>query len=353
MNEPTPMPAAAARDQDTQVLHLQDETGLRLTLLDWGATWYSLQLPVPGESRPRELLLGGPNPAAHRHNTAYFGATVGRFANRIAHGHIAWRDRQWLLTRALGERHQLHGGPDGWSQRRWQVLAASEREARLALHSPDGDQGYPGAVQAECTVWLPGGGVVELELRATLAADAATPCPVSMTNHAYFNLDGNGRDARSHLLQVAAGRYTPVTPELIPTGELADVGTGGLDLRRAQRLGDVYPRGGHPGVLDHAFLLDAPGLDRPAATLVSADRRVQLQLATTLPALQVYSGEFLPRETGRDGQRVPIHAGVALEPQFLPDSPHHPEWPQPDCWLAPGATWLHRLRYSFSCPDKG
>lgn len=349
MNE---LNTAAAAGGDTRVLHLSDETGLRLTLLDWGATWYSLQLPVPGEARARELLLGGPTPGAHRHNSAYFGATVGRYANRIAHGHIAWQDRQWLLTRALGERHQLHGGPDGWSQRRWTLLAASEREARYALHSPDGDQGFPGAVDAECTVWLPGGGVIELALRATLDAASPTPTPVNMTNHAYFNLDGNARDVRSHLLQVAASRYTPVTPELIPTGALEDVARGGLDLRRPQRLGDVYPAGGLPGVLDHAWLLDAPGLARPAATLVSADRRVQLQLATTLPALQVYSGEFLPRETGRDGHAVPIHAGVALEPQFLPDSPHHPEWPQPSCWLAPGATWEHRLRYSFSVHDK-
>ena len=328
-----------------QVLTLHDDSGLCLTLLDQGATWWSLQLPVPGEAKPRELLLGGATPRAHLGNTAYFGATVGRVANRIGGARIVRDGQVWPLVPQAGSRHQLHGGPDGFDRRRWLVVASSARHACLQLRSPDGDQGYPGALTADLIVTLPGAGVVELELRATTTA----PTPVSLTNHAYFNLDGVAGDVRRHRLMLTAARVLPVDEELIPLGPLLQVAGTAFDFRRARTIGapatDAVVR---DGVYDHAFLLDAtPGL-HAAATLWSTDERVRLQLDTTLPALQLYTGAHLARESGRDGQALPAHAGVALEPQFLPDSPNHPEWPQPSCWLEPGRTWSHRIRYAFA-----
>ena len=325
---------------DIETCTLQDETGLRLTLLDWGATWWSLQLPVPGESRPRELLLGGATPQAHRDNTAYFGATIGRMANRIAGASIERDGRRWPLVPQPGSPHQLHGGPEGFDRRRWTVVASAPRQAVFRLHSPDGDQGYPGAVTAEAAVSLPGQGVIELELRATTTA----PTPVGLTNHAYFNLDGTATDARQHGLAIAAEQVLPVDEALIPLGPLRPVAGTPFDFRAERPVGREAE-----GVYDHAFLLaGGPGL-RPAATLAATDGRVRLQIETTLPALQLYTGAHLARQLGRDGLRLPPFAGIALEPQFLPDSPHHPEWPQASCWLEPGQTWSHRIRYTFTC----
>jgi aldose 1-epimerase len=319
---------------------LQDDTGLRLTLLDWGATWWSLQCPVPGEDQPRELLLGGATPQAHLHNTAYFGATIGRMANRIAGAQIERDGRRWALVPQPGSPHQLHGGPDGFDRRRWAMRASGRSQAEFRLLSPDGDQGYPGAVTAEATVSLPGQGVIDLALRATTTA----PTPVGLTNHAYFNLDGTRSDARQHGLAIAASQVLPVDEALIPLGPLQPVAGTPFDFRAERPIG-----GAAEGVYDHAFLLDGSAGLRPAATLTAADGRVQLCIETTLPALQLYTGAHLDGQSGRDGRRLPRFAGIALEPQFLPDSPHHPEWPQPSCWLLPGQVWSHHIRYRLRC----
>lgn len=325
---------------DIRIFTLQDDTGLCLKLLDWGATWWSLQLPVPGADAPRELLLGGATPKAHRANTAYFGATIGRVANRIAGACIERDGRRWPLVPQPGSPHQLHGGPDGFDRRRWSVLASTPRQVVFRLLSPDGDQGYPGAVTAEATVSLPGQGVIELGLQARTTA----PTPVGLTNHAYFNLDGRASDARQHGLAIPSAQVLPVDDALIPLGPLLPVAGTPFDFRTLRPIGQAAD-----GVYDHAFFLGGDAGLQPAATLVSADGRVRLQIDTTLPALQLYTGAHLSSQTGRDGQRLPPFAGIALEPQFLPDSPHHPEWPQPSCWLEPGQTWAHRIRYRLSC----
>jgi aldose 1-epimerase len=372
MPEPTALPA-------TLDLRAPDDT-LRLTVLDIGATWYRLQLRLPGLGAPREVLLRGADPAAHVRNTAYLGATVGRWANRIAHGRITDPQdpsRQWTLARATGHVHQLHGGPGGASQRRWRIVQADAHGATLALDSADGDQGFPGALQMTCTLRLEVGGRIVQTLSATLAADAPAASPVCLTHHGYFNLDGvpaegPPTDVRDHRLRVAAAQWLPVDDTLIPLGALAPVDGSGFDLSAARLLREAHAGGD----LDHAFLV-APAAGSPidtagphstaaapvttnatantvtaptVAELGSADGRLRLTLGSTQPALQVYTGRWLDQEHGADGRPLPAHAGIALEPQWLPDSPNHPEWPQPDCWLAPGATWTHTLVWDFACP---
>jgi aldose 1-epimerase len=329
-----------------RIITLSDDTGLTLRLLDVGATWWSLTLQLPGEALPRELLLGGRTPAEQIANSAFFGATIGRVANRIALGRLSRGGRSWSLAVAPGARHHLHGGPDGFDKRRWTVLGAQSREARLALHSPGGDNGYPGAVDAEVALRLPGGGVVEQSFSAT----CTEPTPLCMTNHAYFNLDGHEGDVRSHWLQLAASRYLPVDDELIPLGRLEDVAGSEFDFRARRRVGRPGAVGAAGGVVDHAFVLDSgcAAMVTDAATLVSADGRLQLGLATTMPALQLYTGQQLGRERNRSGGPMQAYAGLALEPEWLPDSVNHPEWPQPPCWLEPGQRWAHRIRYAFS-----
>jgi aldose 1-epimerase len=345
---------------DTRCLTLRDASGLSLDLMDRGATWYSCRVPVRGEDGPREVLLGGASPALHCANTAYLGATVGRYANRIAGSRIERDGQVWPLVPQAGSAHQLHGGPEGFDRRRWAVIEHGPDHARFALVSPDGDQGFPGELHAEVSVHLPGDGVIEQTFQATTSA----PTPVCLTNHAYFNLDGDAGDIRRHALRVPAGRYLPVDEALIPLGPLAPVAGTRFDFRTLRLIGaGDADAGAGAGAYDHAFLLDGlaeaareaddvrPIALQPAAELRSGDGRLCLAIDTSMAALQVYTGAFLGSQNGRDGRPMNAHAGIALEPQCLPDSPHHPEWPQPSCWLQPGQVWRQRIRYQFRTAD--
>lgn len=331
-------------DDRPRVVDLAGPDGLRLRMLDQGATWWSLQVPLPGHEAPREVLLGAATPTIHVTNTAYLGATVGRVANRIAGAHITRGNRSWPLQAQPGSRHQLHGGPDGYDRRRWTLSWARADAACWSLRSPAGDQGFPGTLTAEVEVRLPGGGVIEQHFCAT----CTQPTPVCLTNHAYFNLDGRPSDVRGHRLQIDASHYAPVDDELIPTGELMPVDGGALDFRALRGIGQQAD-----GRYDHGLLLnpEAQSMQRPAATLLAADGRLRLRLFTTMPALQLYTGQHLGGQPARDGGLLQPHAGVALEPEWLPDSAHHPEWPQPDLWLQPGGAWSHMLRLVFDSPD--
>jgi len=336
--------------QSPQLISLHSADGsVSLTVMDIGATWYSCRVALPDGSE-REVLLSGPTPEAHLHNTAYLGATVGRYANRIGGARIRHGEHHWALTPQPGSRHQLHGGPDGFDRRRWAVAERSAHHVVFTLDSPDGDQGFPGQLQVTLTLRLPGQGVIEMHTHAVVDA----PCPVGLTNHAYFNLNASHTDARTQTLQIAAQQMLPVDAELIPLGQLAAVAGTGFDFGTprvvaSQWLQDAQQR--QSGGYDHAWLLDADradaALERPAVTLSADDGRLAMDLATTLPSIQFYGGQGLAAQTGRDGLPMAPCAGLALEPQFLPDSPHHPEWPQPSCWLLPGQVYNHRLRYRF------
>lgn len=336
-----------------QFIHLARPGGLEVTFMDWGATWLSCRVPVPGEAAPREVLLGHATPQDHATQSGYLGATVGRYANRIGHARIE-RDG---VTHALaphppGSRHQLHGGPDGFSHRRWQVLSASDTAVCFALDSPDGDQGFPGDLHVEVTYTLSDAMTLVMDIRATVSA----PCPVAITQHAYFNLDARHDTVRAHTLQLAASRYLPVDAELLPLGGLASVESTGFDFRVAKPIGQDLGRDAQQQATrgyDHGWLLDDSARDArsPAAVLTSSDRRLSMALSTTLPAVQVYTGNYLGSSPARDGSPTQPHAGVAMEPGYLADSPAHGEWGQtPSVWLAPGDTLRQAMTWAWeSC----
>lgn len=338
---PDPRCADAGPDQ---AWTLTGPDGLQIRLLAHGAAWVGCRVPLPDGSR-REVLLGFDDLASQRANRAYVGAVVGRYANRIA-GRMLRRDGlAWPLACAAGANHQLHGGPGGFHQRDWSLLERSDSHLLLGLHSADGDQGYPGALDVQVGYALLPGLAVEVSFSATLGGDQ--PCPVGLTQHAYFQLDGAGGaygarvgDVRRQRLRVAASQVLPVDGAGLPSAAPQPVEGTPFDLRRLRNLGQA---------LDHAYLLEAAAArgEQPAAELWSEDGRLGLALSATLPALQVYTGNFLGPDTAACTPAWPDHGGIALEPQYLPDSPHHPEWPQPDCWLAPGASWRQRFVYRF------
>jgi len=178
------------------------------------------------------------------------------------------------------------------------------------------------------------------------------PCPVAITNHAYFNLNGGTGDALGQRLRIAAHRFAPVDEELIPLGDLQHTAGSDFDFSEPQRLSARWRQSQQQGIaggFDHAFLLEAActGARAPAAELESADGRLRLEISTDSPALQLYTGQHLAGIQSAAGEILPACAGIALEPGFLPDSPNRPHWPQPSCWLEPGSVYRHQIRYRF------
>ncbi len=341
-----PCPASSYADEP-RLIRLENGNGMQITLMDWGATWLSCLVPLASGER-REVLLGCAKPEDYRHQQAYLGAMIGRYANRIARGHLPYPggDRQ-LATNQAG--NTLHGGPGGFDKQRWQVLEQTAQQVRFGLISAAGDQGFPGELTVEVTYCLGEDNSVTIQMRA----HTDTLTPVNLTNHAYFNLDGTKSDVRQHTLRLRADFMVPTDGNGIPLGPLALVDGTSFNFNQPKRLAADFladeQQQGAKGY-DHSYLLDrTPGSDNQAAAeLISADGQLSLQLYTSLPGLQLYTGNYLAGNPSRDGGEYADYAGVALEPQFLPDSPHHPEWPQPGCWLEPGQQFEHHIRYQFS-----
>ncbi len=323
---------------------LENAAGLRISVLNYGAIWDGCSVPMADGTR-REVLLGCPDADGYRRQQSGLGATIGRYANRIANARFQLDDHDYTLTANEGRNH-LHGG-DGFDHRDWALVSHSPRELVLSLVSEEGDQGYPGRMEATATYALGD----DLSLSLTYEATVSAPCPVNLTSHAYFNLNGDGLSCLDHSLRIAGDTFLPTNETQIPTGERKPVMGTGFDFRTPHTIGErlrLDPEQQGPRGYDHAYWLDgacASG-QLPAAELRSGDGRLQMALFTQLPTLQLYSGNWLEGTLSRDGGRYASHAGVALEPQFAPDSPNHPEWP--DSVIRPGQRYRQQLRYVFS-----
>jgi aldose 1-epimerase len=321
------------------VYTLDDGQGTSLQVGEVGAAWLSCRVPLAG-GEPREVLLAPPSAEAVAQEPGYMGVVVGRYANRIGGARFVLDGRSVSLAPNEGA-NQLHGGPDGFDKRRWTLLQQGERELTLGLDSPDGDQGYPGRLQARVRYLLEAPGVVTLHFEAEVDA----PCPVNLTSHAYFNLDGVdgevGLSIARHRFALRAAHVLPVDEALIPKGEWARTAGTAFELDGRSPLGDRR--------FDHCFILD--GGDTPQAEVWSGDGRLCMRLHTSYPALQLYTGQYLGGTRGRSGRPYPPGAGFALEPQFLPDAPNHPEWPgAARCILRPGQRLQASARFEFHSP---
>lgn len=314
---------------------LLEGAGLRAEIIPFGATLVSL---VPARSQ-RSLVLGHPDHAEYvRHPNLYMGAVIGRHANRIAFGRTSLDGRTLELERNAPPHHSA-GGSTGFSSRTWHVGAQTATRVALHHHSPDGEGGYPGAVDVIATYEV----AFPSTLRLTFEATTSAPTILSMCHHPYFNLDGRD-DIRDHRLQVHADRYLPRNDTVLPTGDVAPVAGTGFDFREARRVGSA------PGWdrLNNTFCLhdDTAGPLRRAATLIGADG-TRCDLATTLPGLHVYSGYRLAGEThGTNGQPLTAHAGLCLEAQAWPDAPNNPQFPS--VTLRPGKRYRQVTEYRIA-----
>jgi aldose 1-epimerase len=301
------------RYRDRQVVEAVLETGeVRVAILSWGCTVRDWR--VAG----RPVCLGFDRFEEYPDHSPYFGAVAGRVANRIAGGRFRLGGQDYRLACNDGPNH-LHGGPDGIGRRVWDAEADSARNAvRFRYFSPDGEEGYPGAVRFAVTYRLDGHA-----LHCTLEGVPDRPTPINLAQHNYYNLAGAG-DIRGHSLRIDADHYLPVDAGLIPTGEIAPVAGTRFDFRTPRIYAEADPdRQGH----DHNYVL-RPGRDpaAPAAELAAAGLR--LRLRTDRPGLQLYTAARLgPAVPGLDGRRYGAFGGLCLEAQGFPDAINRPDWP--------------------------
>ncbi|MEX3018825.1 galactose-1-epimerase [Kluyvera sp. STS39-E] len=336
----------AADGQPYQLITLRNANHVVVTLMDWGATLLSARIPLQDGS-VREALLGCASPEQYSKQAAFLGASIGRYANRIAHSRFTVDGTTFNVAPSQGE-HQLHGGPEGFDKRRWAIASQTPNEVVFTLTSKDGDQGFPGTLLATATYRLTDDNRISIEYRATV--DKA--CPVNLTNHVYFNLDGAQTDVRNHTLQLMADTYLPVDSSGIPHEGLKDVASTSFDFRQPKTIAQDFLSDSDQQKVkgyDHAFLLQAQGdASKVVANVWSQDKKLQMAVYTSAPAIQFYSGNFLDGTLSRTAEPYTAWQGLALESEFLPDSPNHPEWPQPDCVLRPGEEYVSLTEYQFT-----
>ncbi|PJC86085.1 galactose-1-epimerase [Vibrio sp. HA2012] len=341
------MTAEAAFDGSPATLvTLRNVSGMSVTFMDIGATWLSCILPLKEENR--EVMLGVSTMSDFRGLSSYIGTTVGRYANRIGSGQFSISGQSYQLsTNQSG--NTLHGGMSGFDKRRWDIEEQGEDFVRFGLLSADGDQGFPGQVKASVTYQLTADNRVVIRYHAT----TDKPTPVNLTNHAYFNLIApeSGICCKGHTLRIDADQYLPITEAGIPLGELESVSGTGFDFRQAKTIGQDLLKDVQQQKVkgyDHAYLLNPECRQGAcAAEVCSPDNAITLKVFTDKPALQLYTGNWLAGEPNRSGGEYIDYAGFALETQFLPDSPNHPEWDQVSCILQPDDEYSFETTYLF------
>ena len=302
--------------------------GMTARVLTLGAIVQDLRL----EGVDHPLVLGFDTLGPYLAQGRYFGALVGRFANRIGGAGFVLDGREYRTDPNFLDRHTLHGGAAGTHARLWHIAARRPDAVLLVLDLPDGDMGFPGHLRIEAQISLS-----HRALRLSLRAETDAPTPCSLSHHGFFNLDGGG-DIRQHRLEIAADHYLPVDAELIPTGQIAPVTGTGFDFRRARPI--------DPGGYDHNFCLsDGPRPLRDIARLTGRSG-IAMTVATTACGLQFYDGAKMSDLNGLDGRRYGPFAGLALETQGWPDAPNRPHFP--DAVLRPGQLWTAQTHYRFS-----
>jgi aldose 1-epimerase len=301
---------------------------LSLSLSDLGASWTSLK--VPSRTKEKDDILLGFSSFDGYVNNKYFGVTVGRFANRIGGARFSLEGKEYPLYKNNGE-NTLHGGKIGFSKYVWKAEAYEERDGvfvRFELKSPDGDEGYPGNLRAAVSYGLTKSNEVVADYEAKLDA----PCPVNLTNHAYFNLCGEGRgvDVLSTELKLYSSSYLEVDDSLIPTGKILAAEGTPFDFRNLKPIGkDIEPvKKTAAGGYDHCFIVNGePGKLRPFAEAYEPYTGRSMKGFTTQPAVQFYSGNTIRSVQGKIGSVYEKFSGFCLETQHYPDSPNKPDFP--------------------------
>jgi aldose 1-epimerase len=333
-----------------EAVTLSNGAGMSAKIMTLGATLQSLVVPDKAGHKD-DVVLGYDTAQEYLTRPNYFGASVGRYANRIAKGKFSIDSRAYTLETNDGP-NSLHGGDKGFDKRMWKIDSASsgpDAKVVLSYVSADGEAGFPGELKVTATYSLNEQNELKLEYRAT----TSKPTVLNLTNHSYFNLSGNdARDVMDDLVTLHAERMTPVDATLIPTGERKAVANTPFDFRTAHvvgtRIRDArdqqirYGRG-----YDHNFIVNgAAGTLRPAAVVEEPVSGRVMELSVTAPGVQFYTGNFMDGTFFGKGQRAYRQGdAICLEPGVFPDSPNHPDFPTSR--LNPGQTYVNTIVYKF------
>lgn len=316
---------------------LTSETGCQVEVLDYGATIRSILVPDPS-GQLVDVALGYDTLEEYIEQNGCLGATVGRFANRIAKGQFTLNGQDYSLACNNGPNH-LHGGAVGFHRRMWQGEATGQG-LRFSLRSPDGEEGYPGTMLVQVDfLWVEGSG---LELRYQASTDRDTI--LNLTNHTYFNLSGQG-DVLDHRLQINAETFLEGDENCLPTGRILPVADTAMDFRWERAVGEAVDSS-EPCVklykgYDSNFILSG----QPAASLWSPDSGISMTVETDQPGMQLYSANSLSPRSGKNGAAYGLRSGLCLETQHYPDCIHHPDWPT--CILRAGEVFRSYTRFTF------
>ncbi len=329
---------------------LKNAAGMEVCITNFGGRIVSLMVP-DRNGELRDVVLGFDNIADYQNVPSDFGASIGRYANRIDHGRLVIDgDTVQLPQNNFG--HCLHGGPAGWQYKVYEARQLDGKTLELYMDSPDGDENFPGHVKAKVTYNLTDDNAIVIAYEATTDA----PTVVNMTNHSYFNLSGDpSRTILDHLLTVDADSYTPVDSTYMTTGEIAPVEGTPMDFRTetavGARLHENNEQLKNANGYDHNWVLATAGdAERTAARLISPETGICLTVRTTEPGLQIYSGNFLDGTVkGKGGIVYNPRTAICLETQHYPDSPNKPQWPS--TLLRPGETYESLCIYGFSIAE--
>ena len=331
----------------TDLFTLRNKNNMEVCITNFGGRIVSVMVPDK-DGQMRDVVLGFDSIQDYISKPSDFGATIGRYANRINQGQFTLDGVEYQLPRN-NYGHCLHGGPQGFQYRVYDAVQLNPQELQLTYVAKDGEEGFPGNITCKVLMKLTDDNAIDIQYEA----ETDKPTIVNMTNHSYFNLDGDAGSNAEHLLTIDADYYTPVDSTFMTTGEIVPVEDTPMDFRTPMPVGErindfdfVQLKNGNG--YDHNWVLNAKGdINRRAASLKSQKTGIVLDVYTNEPGVQVYAGNFLDGSlTGKKGITYNQRASVCLETQKYPDTPNKPEWPS--AVLRPGEKYMSQCIFKFS-----
>lgn len=334
----------------TALYTLTNANGMEVCVTNFGGRLVSVMVP-DRDGKMTDVILGFDNVVDYMTKPSDFGASIGRYANRIGGAAFVLDGETVNLDKNDGD-NCLHGGAEGWQYQVYDAELIEPQTLKLTMVDPDGHMGFPGTVTAVVTYTLTDDNAIDISYSGT----TDKPTVLSMTNHAYFNLSGNhAAEGTDQILYVNADKFTPADEKLIPTGEMRPVEGTPFDFRTPKAIGQDIDADYDQLVLgngyDHNWVLNTGGdISKLALSVYSPATGILLEEYTDQPGVQVYTGNFLTGEVaGKHGVKYPKRASVCIETQLFPDSPNKPEWPS--ATLRPEETYTHRCIYKFSVAE--
>lgn len=333
--------------KQTGLYVLKNKAGVEACITNFGGRLVSMMVP-DRDGAMRDVVLGFDNIDDYRNVPSDFGASIGRYANRIGQGRFEL-DGKVIDLPKNNYGHCLHGGPEGWQYKVYDVEEVTPNSIRLVLRSPDGDMNFPGNVTAAVTYTLTDDNALKIDYEAETDA----PTIINMTNHSYFCLSGDpAKGSMQDVLWINADNYTPVDSTFMTTGEILPVEGTPMDFRTptavGERIDEPFEQLANGHGYDHNWVLNTAGdSSQCAARLLSPASGIVLEVYTNEPGVQCYAGNFLDGTvTGKGGIVYPHRASICLETQHYPDSPNKPQWPS--VVLRPGEKYTSHCTFKFS-----